>query len=762
MLHQIKPDFRTLLLATSALAFGVSAGGAQAQHAQPANIGGIEEIIVTAQKRAERLQDVPVSVSAMSGDMLEKQRINNADDIVSFVPNLQVTSTVGQGTPIFALRGISMSDYSLNQAGPVATYYDEVYKGNFAILGVAMFDLERVEVLRGPQGTLYGKNTTGGAVNLIARKPGFETEGYLTAGYGNYNRYESTGAVQTGLGDKVAVRMAYSFAHANGWFENLLPGKPNLDAVKEYGLRGSVLLQPSDKFDLTIRASTSLQNPYNYGILAQPGPDGIGAGVYAMFGGHDYFRTGLTDRQLEADYTPRRHNRTYALAATANWHVADGLTVTSVSSWDKGNLFMAEDTDGSPLKVLEIPYYARTRQIAQDLRLTSDFSGRFNFILGGYYNREKVFNSTNFMIYQDVDINGDGVLNYMDCADGLEIGIPACQVKNSFDQTKTSYAVYSDLTFNITDSLTLRGGLRFTHDKGVLANFISQAIGVDNVIVANLIPGSLTDLFATTGEQYKKSNLSGKIGLDYKFANGNMIYASLSRGYRGNSFNAQAFFDPSELSVAKPETLDAVEAGFKTQLLDRRLQLNGAVFWYGYKNQQFIDVDPVTTAQRLVNLDKSRIIGGELELQARPIDTVTISGGVGILNSSIRKGVLQEEDLKGNKLANAPTLSLNGSVDWMAVEAEWGSVNLHADGNYSSSQYFEVFNKDRIKQKAYALFNARASFRTADDKWGLSAWVKNITDKFYYTSRIDVSGFGFDYNHLGNPRTYGLTADVKF
>ena len=159
------------------------------------------EIVVTASKRAENLQSVPISVSAIGGDALERARVTSVDDLVTKVANLQLTSIVGDNTPIFALRGVSMSDYSLNQSSPVATYYDEVYKGNFAFLGVSMFDLERVEVLRGPQGTLYGKNTTGGAVNLIARKPRLgETSGYVNAGYGNYNRIDLNGAVSVPLG----------------------------------------------------------------------------------------------------------------------------------------------------------------------------------------------------------------------------------------------------------------------------------------------------------------------------------------------------------------------------------------------------------------------------------------------------------------------------------------------------------------------------------------------------------------------------------
>jgi len=186
------------------------------------------DIVVTAQKRSERLQEVPIAVSAIGGDSLERQRVTQADELASKIVNLQLTSTVGDNTPIFALRGVSMSDYSLNQASPVATYYDEVYKGNFAFLGVAMYDLERVEVLRGPQGTLYGKNTTGGAVNLISRTPVLgDTEGYLNLGYGNYSRYEANGAVSVPLGEALAARVAFTFSRADGRVQNQTPGEPS-------------------------------------------------------------------------------------------------------------------------------------------------------------------------------------------------------------------------------------------------------------------------------------------------------------------------------------------------------------------------------------------------------------------------------------------------------------------------------------------------------------------------------------------------------
>lgn len=332
------------------------------------------DIVVTATKRAENLQDVPMSISAIGGDTLGKARVTSVDDLVSKVTNLQLTSIVGDNTPIFALRGVSMSDYSLNQASPVATYYDEVYKGNFAFLGVSMFDLERVEVLRGPQGTLYGKNTTGGAVNLVSRTAKLgETSGYFNAGYGNYNRIDMNGAVNLPLGEKAALRVAGTFARANGWFKNVTPGKADLASVREWGIRGSLKLEPTDGVRMVLRASASRQTPRNYGIYAQPEAD---------------HRAGLGKWEIAANIDKRRLARTWSLALTTDVDLNDVLTLTSITSYDDGKLSFYEDTDGTATQLLEIPYFDRAKQFAQDLRLTSDTGGRFDFILGFYFNHE--------------------------------------------------------------------------------------------------------------------------------------------------------------------------------------------------------------------------------------------------------------------------------------------------------------------------------------------------------------------------------------
>lgn len=708
------------------------------------------EIVVTAQKRAERLQDVPVAISAISGDELASRRITGPDQLVSTSPNLQVASTVGESTPIFSLRGISMSDYSLNQSGPVATYYDEVYKGNFALLGVALYDLERVEVLRGPQGTLYGKNTTGGAVNLISRKPTFDTNGYISVGYGNYNRFDASGALNVPLGDTVAVRVAFTTSHANGWFKNRLHGQPDMNEVREYGIRGSLLWEPSDGVSFLLRASTSLRNPVNYGVYPIPGPDGVGAGVYESYGtGHSYFRHGLGNYEIESNPAVPRYERATAVSLTANAEVGGGLTVTSISSYDKGEFNYFEDTDGSPVRTFDVDYKDRVTQITQDLRLASDWGGGFNFLLGAYYNREKVYNLVGYNLFLDLDTNGDHIVDGVDCHNAFPL---ACSGVNQFDQLKHSYALYTDLRFELSPGLTLRGGLRFTRDDGRQIGLRSNLFSAQGEDLGALI--------APTDLSYETNNVSGKIGVDFKASRDVLLYGNYSRGYRGRSFNGQAIYDLSEASVARPEIIDSFEIGAKTSLFDRRVTFNAAGFYYIYKDQQFINLDPATGSQTLINVDRSRILGAEFELTVRPNDAITARAGLGIISSQITKGELSGESLKGNKLSNAPAVSLTAGIDFTAYDDGENRVSFHPDIYYVSKQYFEVFNKDRISQEGYVLLNGRIDYTRGP--LTVSIWGKNLANKFYFTSRYDISGFGFDYQHVGTPRTFGGSVTYKF
>jgi len=716
----------------------------------------VEEVVVTAQKRSENLQDVPVAVSAISGSQLAAQRMTKVDDIVSFAPSLQVQSPGGEGVPIFSLRGVSMADFSPSQSGPVATYFDEVYRGVGALLGVSMFDIERVEVLRGPQGTLYGKNTTGGAINIISRKPVFENGGDISLGYGNYDHWQASGAANLALNDALAARLAFTAETADGWMTNKLAGEQKLNASRNYAARLSVLVRPTDNSEFVLRISGSNQNPTNYGVKGEPvDAAGIGGDVYNLFGMPGYFPTGLGKYEVRNNKTGRRELRNWSASLNGNIELSDSLTLTSITSWDWGKTYVPEDSDGSPLQALEIDYRAKARQLAQDLRLTSDFEGPFNFILGLYANREEIRSGTTMTFFTDIDVDGSGGVDTQDCLANFFL---ACKFANSFKQTKTSAALYTDLTYELTQALTLRGGLRYTRDKGELEGYRSEIQDLSGVFLADLITPAAV---ATQGaDSFTKSNLSGKIGLDYKTGAGQLYYASISRGYRGNAFNAQGFFDASEVNLVKPETLTDVEAGAKLQLLDRRLILNLSAFYYDYENMQFLNLD--NGLQLLVNVPKARIYGGEVELMARPSQALSLRMGLGLLKSEIREGSLNGQDLKGNQLPTSPHVSLSLGADWTLAEFSAGSVSLHADSTIKSRQYFDVFNQPAQSQKSYALLNGSLSFRSADETWGASIWAKNLLDKYYYVYRVAVDTTAENYQHPGAPRTFGVSLDYRF
>jgi iron complex outermembrane receptor protein len=776
--------------------------GAASAHAEtpPVDADSIQEIVVTASKRSESLQSVPISVTALTSAQLGQIKLDTASDLVTQVPNLQVNGIVGEGSPLFSLRGVSMFDYSLNQSSPVASYIDEVYKGNFTLFGVELYDLERIEVLRGPQGTLYGKNTTGGAINFITHKPGFETEADIKVGGGNYNRREVEGDLQTAvIPDRVAVRFAFTYTKVDGFIQNVLPGHPDLEGVDQYGVRLSLLFKASDDLQFTMRASKSMQDPQNYAIIDGriPAPSAIPSPISAGgVGFTGYFRTvdgtytgaPLGNYQIAQDYTPRRRQDNDALELTAEWTVSPSNKLTSITSWDQGELLNPEGTDGAPYAIWSIPYTGKTRQWTQDLRLTSLGAAPLQYIAGAYYQHETIFNSTENQIFTDPAFNT--FHDYRDCAAnsfgpaggyaaGVDINL-GCNYFNSFDQIRNSWAAYTDDSYKLADWITLRAGLRYNHDNGEQKNALNQLRGSDQVPIANLgffslqpdgsfaptlaLPGTpnyATLVNQTRNQTLHNTALTGRAGVDFNVSADALLYLNYSRGYRSAAFNSQFLFSPSDLTTVKPESLDSFEAGFKTSWLDHRVQVDGAVFHYQYKNQQIINVYP-TGQQPLINLGKSKIDGGELEIVTRPVHALTLRASAGFLNTDVQDGVLATGSIDGQQLPYAPRVSGTVAMDWEAWAVAAAKLNLHLDMNYNSKQYLALPNEDAISQGGYSLLNGRLSMHSADDTWDVGVWGRNIADKFYLTNAVDVQGFGFDYRHVGTPRMYGFDAHYHF
>ena len=765
-----------------------------AASAEAADTGSLEEIVVTAEKRSESLQSVPVSVTVLTSGQLGELKLDSPSDLATQIPNLQVDGVNGEGSPIFSLRGVSMFDYSLNQSSPVASYIDEVYKGNVVLFGVELYDLERVEVLRGPQGTLYGKNSTGGAINFITKKPGFDTEADIKVGAGNYGRQEAEGAFQTGLiPDRLAVRFAFTYTKVNGFMQNVLPGYPDMEGVDQWGARLSLLYKISDDLTATLRLSKSKQDPVDYAIIAA----NIGAEGAPGLGGLGYYRTlngtatgvPLTNEQVAQDYTPHREQFNEAAALTIDWKLDSSLALTSITSWDEGSLFNPDNTDGAPINVFKIPYYGETRQVTQDLRLTSTSDAPFQFIAGTYYQHEMIYNSTENQIY---NLTSDDYTTCESSSFGAGQGYYAgsllnagCDYYNSFIQVRNSWAVYTDDSYAINSLVKLRAGLRYTHENAIQKNALEQLRGSDQVPIANIgffseqmgpngayygptlaLPGSAdysSIIDQTRSQALHNTALTGHVGVDITPTQDSLIYLSYSRGFRAGAFNAQFLFSPQDFTTVKPETVDSYEAGFKTAWLDKRLELNGAAFHYQYKNQQIIDVRP-DGEQPLINLPKSKIDGGELELVTRPVRSVTVRGGLGVLYATVQNGAIAGGTISvdEHQLPEAPHLSATLATDWDAFNVGSSHVVLHLDGNYASKQYFELVNENRIAQDPYALLNARIAWHGPGEKWEVGLWDKNMTNRFYLTNAYDLQSLGFDYEHRGLPREFGIDAGYHF
>lgn len=740
---------------------GMGVFGAQLAHAEPV-VHMLEEVVVTAQKRSESLQDVPISVTSFSADDIKVKQIRAAEDLAMHVPNLQVATPIGDGIPVFSLRGVSMSDYSLTQNSPIAIYYDEVYKGNWAILGLGMYDLERIEVLKGPQGTLYGKNTTGGAINFIARKPEFETNGYLNLGYGRFSHRTAEGAYETPLSDVLAARVAFTYDKSDGYMVNKYPGKKDLNDQDQYGVRATLRYRPTEIVDIVFRGSTSRQQPEGFGVSAVPGIDGVGGPIYGLFGMPGDFREGLSIREHSSPLETQRNLRSHAASLHANIDLQDALTLSSITSWDKGEIKFVEDADGTPLIVINGSNYAEASQTTQDLRLTSSYDGPFNFIFGAYYSEEKIESRTDVVYFGDVDVTGDGVIDADDCIMGGFF--VACEYGNSLDQKKKSHAIYADITYDLSENATLRGGLRYTRDKLNLDDFIAQIRSVDSVPIVNTIPGNYVGpINATVSKRVSDENLSGKIGIDYKISEDIMVYANYSRGYRAAAFNAQAFALPEELTVADPEDVYAYEVGLKSEFFKKRVRLNAALFRYDYKNQQVLNVNPATAAQVLISLPKSEITGAEFDVTYMATENLLLSLSGGFLDTEILKGQASGVDVEGNELLSSPSTNLTGAVDWSFPLTAWGYADFRVDASYVSEYYYDLVNSPAATQDGYTLVNSQIRFQPDNEKYSVTLWVKNLTDRFYAPVKYDVLDVaGYIYRQVNPPRTYGITVGMEF
>ena len=797
---------RAMLLAMTALLPGL----AHAQEASPAPQGetGVSDIVVTAQRREQKLNDVGIAVSVVSAKDLRALNINNATDIVRAIPNLKYNA-YGSSQVVFNIRGVSQNDYGDQQEPPVAVYQDDSYAASITTAGFPIFDLARTEALRGPQGTLFGRNATGGAVQFISNQPTHQFGGYASATTGSFNQSVFEGAINGGLTDTLAARISGIYDRDSGYIKNLLPGGADLGANNHWATRGILQWDPGSDFHarLTVRyARADRERQAGVYTLTPACPNAQFQGellpanqvcdYWNNYGGVSYnngvpgsVANGYANPAIAASQGGNPW-RTYSagenyvdrkqFAATLRLEGKVGaFDVTSITDYQNLAKFYIESDDGVPgLPYVEgaaLPPFttgpcasaptitcyasgtifyqrARTQQITQELRAAANLGanyltfGAFGMLLTGNY--------------------------------GAKYATPFDQYDPTvrFYQRTRSFAVFAQDEYKFDDHWKLIVGARYWRDSKLAWYTAKEAISGLSV---NWGPSGInffdpTDAADAAGITVTPSaakptydGVTARAELDYKPEPDTLIYASYNRGSKsggftfstGTPFPGQALIDTLNNIPYRPETLNDYELGLKTKI-GRDVQLNLAAFYYDYKNYQaYVQVGYTQLVRNL----PATIKGIEAELTAHPIEGFTLQGSAAVQDSKVKNVLLPDgATLVNHDLPQAPGFSGNALVRY-----EFGvggaRVSLQGDALYTGKFCFSVLCAPDERQGAYHVENARIGVIPAGGKLELAFFVNNLFNRVYRSYAFDGSLYWGDaLSVYGKPRTWGLTARMNF
>jgi iron complex outermembrane recepter protein len=725
----------------------------------------LDEIVVTAQKREQNLQDVGIAVTAFTGDQLKDLGFSDAISVVAQTPGLAVARPGSGAINIFSIRGVTQADFAANQEGPVAVYVDEAYVSQNTVSNFTMFDLERVEVLRGPQGTLFGRNATGGLVQYVTVKPSQERSAFIEAQVGSQGRRRIEAAAGGGLADGVAVRVAGVWNESDGLMKNRIG--PDGQAADDWAARLQLLFEPNEDLSILLKGEIgkddSARGSYAHRV-------GFG-GAFTPAPATDFFGYRNPDEgDLWAgdwDFDGFNEADVSHLTARLNWRLG-AFDLSYVGDYQDIKHRYGEDSEGSPANVFNYTQVTDVQQWSQELRLS--WRGERTRAVGGL-----------FLLNIDGDFDQDSLVFGQEDFDWANAfyGIPepgGYNLVTAFQQETKTVAAFGQVEFDLTDQMMLTVGGRWTRDKKDYA-FTQAWTGADGLYVffENAGPGTVP--YFDYSDSFSKSDWSGKAQLDYRPNDDLLIYGSVNRGIKSGGFNAPV--DASGLLAGNEfgqfipfaqddaamrydgEVLTTVEAGFKSTLLGGRARLNAAAFYYDYNDYQIYNLVGLT--QIVFNSD-GRMWGGEVELVASPTDGLDLMLGVSLLDSSVDlpPGIRLDGGLKSDS-ALAPKWTFNGLAryEWPAFGD--GRFNVQTDFFWKDSQIFNLSNTPVVREGSYLVANASIGYTGASGAWYASAFVKNLFDKEYREYAFDLTGgFGNVASNGGPERWYGVTLGYRW
>lgn len=727
------------------------------------------DIVVTARKREERLQSTPLSVAAFSGDQLAKAGVDEFSEIANRVPGFTLNPDNITEPNIF-LRGIGTDIESAASSAAIGFFLNDVYLPRAQGTAIELFDLERVEVVRGPQGTLYGKNVVGGAINFVTRKPTDEFRAGAEAGIGNYGTFEVKANVAGGIAEGLSGSIAASGRRHDGYAFNTFTGN-DIEDLSSFGVLGQLRYQPYDGLDILLTGDLTRRRSRGKWIDIQVPSD-----HNVPFVNPDHRRgPNNIDGKQDADLG--------GVHLSINWDVGPG-TLTSVTAYREGTFAAVNNDAGSFIDFTKLifgpdgrvdfnaidhslfndDYYIndkheKVKSFSQEIRYRSEFDGPFNFLAGVYYQHEKV-DRTELADYIFVEFYAQG-------KDIAETQLSA-----------NTYAAFVEGTYDITDTVGLTAGIRYTKDK---KRFSARRETIGDFLGAPFEDdaGNPTNAFSASSKKSWDA-WTPSVNLHWQATDDAYVYGLISKGYKSGGWNGENATNPGEARVAyNPEYALNYEIGAKTTWFDDRLRVNLTGFWTEYKDlqtQQFVIFDANLPADNVItNAGKARVRGLELETAVVPVNGLTLFANYTYMKAKITGDLISTElqydpdcfcsvpvasNLKGNVLRRSPQNSFSVGGDLTLPLSERFDGFLRADYNWTDNFFFDNENGSRTRQKSVGLLNGSVGIATSDNKWELRFWGKNLTNKLYESGKADV--IGSVLVSYAPPRTYGATLKWKY
>ncbi len=761
------------------------------------------DIVVTAQKREQKLNDVGLTITAVTGASLQQRQVTSLQDIANAVPGLTYTKTI-TGAPVFTLRGVGFYDTALAAYPTTSVYMDEVGLPFGALTAHGAFDLDHIEVLKGPQGTLFGQNSTGGAINYIAAKPTRRFEAGAEVSYGRFNQVNAEGYISGPITDTLSARIAGRLEHMDGWqISNSRPNDRN-GKVKTYMGRAIVDFQPSDGVKFSLNANGWIdrgqtQAPQYVGVFVQKEgflPDSIADSPYSPL------------RARAADWTPglpSSHNSFWQVSLRGDVDLFDDVVMTSITSYTHYDQEQSVDNDGLPTSNQDVVNdTGRIKSFAQEVRFSNGSGSRLRWVAGANYSHDNVVET----IFNDS--HDSSVYNQL-----LPLGYAVANSVPTSKQRMRNIAGFANSEFDLTDKLTLKAGGRYTDAKRTADECL-----VDPQIVTNgygpffydvlyggafgpyqagdcfsgnfTLPGATPQPIGGVAvgapgryiDTLHEHNFSWRAGADYKLTRDVLFYANVSKGYKAGSYPIQPAANVAQYQPVKQESVLAYEAGFKASLLDHALQFNAAGFYYDYRNKQLRTRynDPVFgVLDILANIPKSSIRGFEIEATVNPTRGLTVSTAFTWLDGSIDKYVGDDTEdgpaalgtkksFAGSPIPYTPKYQISTNVDYKFDIGDRLRGFVGANLNMRSSSIASIGGRNPVGAVAevpliyridsYATLDGQIGVDTADGRYRFMLWAKNLTNSYYFNNSIIA--YDTIARFAAMPRTFGFSARARF